>query len=154
MAIIYRFQLMIKHIYSEDSLLAMIIQSDYRKEGINFFTPDEFSQQLAYMEYKRGKKIQPHVHNSVAREIYFTQEVLFIRKGELRVDFYSENKKYIESYVLRTGDVILLIQGGHGFEVLKDLEMIEVKQGPYVGEQDKTRFTSVNSSDIKINHHE
>ena len=44
------------------------------------------------------------------------------------------------STILRTGDVILLASGGHGFEVLEELEMYEIKQGPYIGEDDKTRF--------------
>jgi hypothetical protein len=56
------------------------------------------------------------------------------------VDFFDEQQNYLESRELRRGDVILLIKGGHGFEVLEELEMIEVKQGPYAGDQDKTRF--------------
>ena len=92
------------------------------------------------MSHPKGKLIQPHVHNSVPREVHYTQEVLFIRKGKLRVDFYSEEQEYLESRILGTGDVILLIEGGHGFEVLEALEMFEVKQGPYMGEMDKTRF--------------
>ncbi len=66
-----------------------------------------------------------------------------IKKGKLRVDFYSEQQQYLESRVLVDGDVILLVMGGHGFEVLEEIEMIEVKQGPYIGEQDKTRFTGI-----------
>ena len=86
--------------------------------------------------------IQPHVHNPVAREVHYTQEVLFIRKGRLRVDFYGSDREYLESVVLEAGDTILLIAGGHGFEVLEEVEMLEVKQGPYVGDHDKTRFVS------------
>ena len=87
-----------------------------------------------------GKSIIPHVHNLVMRHVDFTQEVLFLRKGRLRVDFFDDSRVYLESYVLGAGDVILLVSGGHGFEVLEDVEMFEVKQGPYVGEEDKTRF--------------
>jgi hypothetical protein len=72
------------------------------------------------------------------------------RKGRLRVDFYDEDQRYLESRVLGPGDVILLIQGGHGFEVLEEVEMIEVKQGPYVGEQDKTRFIGSDRSQAKF----
>jgi mannose-6-phosphate isomerase-like protein (cupin superfamily) len=85
----------------------------------------------------------------VTREVQFTQEVLFIRKGRLRVDFYDTRQHYLRSCVLGAGDVILLIKGGHGFEVLEDVEMIEVKQGPYVGEQDKTRFVGIDRSQVK-----
>ena len=85
--------------------------------------------------------IQPHMHNLAPREVFFTQEALFIRRGKLRVDFYSVQREYCKSRVLGSGDVILLIAGGHGFEVLEDLNMVEVKQGPYAGDADKTRFT-------------
>jgi hypothetical protein len=119
---------------------AIIVREDFTSDGIHFFTPDECSQQLAYMKHPAGKLIEPHIHNPVKREVLFTKEVLFIKKGKLRVDFYDDNQNYLESRTLNTGDVILLSEGGHGFEVLEDLEMFEVKQGPYVGEADKTRF--------------
>ena len=102
------------------------------------------------MNHPAGKLIAPHVHNPVPREVQFTQEVLFIRKGRLRVDFYDTDHHYLESRVLGGGDVILLIQGGHGFEVLEEVEMIEVKQGPYVGEQDKTRFVGIDGSQATL----
>ena len=129
--------------------LAIIVSQSYRQDGIRFFTSNELSQQLAYMHHPAGKLIPPHVHNPVSREVQLTQEVLFIRKGKLRVDFYNAEKTYLESRTLEEGDVILLIQGGHGFEVIEDLEMIEVKQGPYVGEQDKTRFSGIEKSCVK-----
>jgi mannose-6-phosphate isomerase-like protein (cupin superfamily) len=97
-----------------------------------------------------GKIIEPHVHNEVPRAITLTQEVLFIRRGRVRVDFYDEQRTYLESRVLETGDVILLAWGGHGFEALEELEMIEVKQGPYVGGQDKVRFPRPDISKIVI----
>ncbi len=135
---------MVKKITHNNQLLAIIISSSYKEEGIHFFTPDEFSQQLAFMKHPQGKKIQAHMHNSVPREVEYTQEVLFIRKGKLRVDFFDNEKKYLESYILKTGDVILLAHGGHGFEILEETEMIEVKQGPYAGDKDKTRFDTDN----------
>lgn len=129
-------------------VLAFIIRNEFRKEGIEFFTPDDFSQQLAYMEHPKGKVIQPHMHNAVPREVHFTQEVLLIRKGRLRVDFYDDDRVYIESRILAAGDVILLADGGHGFQVLEDIEMIEVKQGPYAGDEDKVRFAGVKDEDV------
>lgn len=133
---------MIIHVHIHNELFAIIVKASFNDRGIRFFTDNEFSQQLAFMKHPSGKLIQPHVHNQVPRQVQYTQEVLFIRSGRLRVDFYDENQVYAESYVLESGDVILLIKGGHGFEVLEDLEMFEVKQGPYVGESDKTRFQS------------
>ena len=95
---------------------------------------------LAFMSRPPSYKITPHIHNEVAREVFHTQEVLFIRKGKVKVDFFDQNKVYLESRVLQSGDVILLASGGHGFEMLESTEIIEVKQGPYTGEQDKTHF--------------
>jgi hypothetical protein len=132
---------MVEHIYSGDRLLAIIIPHDYSALGVNFLTPDNLSQQLAYIHHPSGKIIDPHSHNPVSREVLYTQEVLVIKKGVLRVDFYDDNRKYLECRVLSAGDVILLTDGGHGFEVLEEVEMIEVKQGPYTGDNDKTRFS-------------
>ena len=141
---------MITEIKHDGELLAMILSSRFHEPGIHFFTPNTFSQQLAFMRHPVGKIIQPHVHNAVAREVQYTQEVLVLRRGRLRVDFYDAVKNYIESRVLEAGDVILLATGGHGFEVLEEIEMLEIKQGPYVGEVDKTRFAAVSPDQIKI----
>ena len=127
----------------KEKLLAMIIKNDYVCEGVDFITPDEYSQQVAYMHHPAGKVIDAHVHNLVHRNIVLTQEVLFIKKGKLRVDFYDDYEDYLESVILEAGDVILLVSGGHGFKILEETEMIEVKQGPYSGEADKKRFTGI-----------
>lgn len=131
---------MIERIEYERRLFAIIVRASYRDSGIHFFTPDDFSQQLAYMCRPPGHLIEPHIHNPVPREVVYTQEVLFIRSGRLRVDFYDDERNWVESRELGPGDVILLAAGGHGFEVLDEAEIIEVKQGPYAGEHDKTRF--------------
>lgn len=135
---------MVEEIRHQEDLFAIIVRSSFNKPGITFFTSGEWSQQLAYMNHPKGKVIEPHVHNPVKREVHYTQEVLLIKKGKLRVDFYLENQEYLESRILSDGDLILLMTGGHGFEILEDLEMIEVKQGPYAGDQDKTRFKPKN----------
>jgi len=140
---------MTESIYHREQLLAIIIPSTFRKPGIHFLTSDDLTQQLAYMQHPAGKEIAPHLHNPVPREVLFTQEVLFIRKGKLRVDFYDDDCNYLESRVLEAGDAILLATGGHGFEVLEELEMIEVKQGPYAGDQDKTRFAAADKTLLK-----
>lgn len=132
---------MIEKVLCQTEIFAIIVRRDFHEEGIHFFTSNDLSQQLAYMSHPSGKKIQPHVHKKVSREVQFTQETLFIRKGKLKVDFYSLDQEYLESRILESGDVILLIKGGHGFEVLEDLEMFEVKQGPYAGDADKIKFT-------------
>jgi len=130
----------VERIEHNGEMLALIVRNEFSSPGIKFFTPNELSQQLAHMEHPAGKVISPHVHNLVHRTVAYTQETLFIKRGLLRVDFFSSDRVYLKSRELRPGDVILLIKGGHGFEVLEDLEMIEVKQGPYTGENDKTCF--------------
>jgi hypothetical protein len=132
---------MVEHITKDGITLAIIIRQDYSNEGITFFTPKNFSQQLAYMKHPKGKVIQPHIHNLIKREIMHTREVLIVKNGKLRADFYSDMQEYICSRILKTGDVVLLASGGHGFETLEDSEMFEVKQGPFDEENDKTRFT-------------
>lgn len=134
----------------EGRILAIVIKNDYDKKGITFCTPDDFSQQLAYMHHDKGHVILPHVHNEVKREVLFTKEVLVIKKGKLRCDFYKDNHDYIKSIVLESGDVILLASGGHGFTCLEETEMYEIKQGPYAGEMDKTRFDQIEESAIVI----
>lgn len=134
---------MVEQVICGEKLISIIIRNEFNKPGITFFTPNDFSQQVAFMKHSNGQKIYPHIHNPVKREVYYTQEVLIIKDGKLRVDFYNENRQYFESRVLAKGDIILLVSGGHGFEVLEDLEMIEIKQGPFAGELDKTRFEAV-----------
>lgn len=134
---------MIEQVMCGSKLLAIIINNEISAAGVHFLTPNDFSQQLAYMHHPVGKIIAPHLHNPVPRQVHYTQEVLFIKRGKLRVDFYDDKQAYFGSRVLQAGEVILLASGGHGFEVLEELEMIEVKQGPYAGEMDKTRFEPV-----------
>ena len=131
---------MIEKIIHNNEILAIHISKNYTSEGIEFFTPDEFPQQIGYMNRKKGYLIDPHIHNKVERKVHYSTEVLFIKKGLVRIDFYNNDKQYLESRNLSSGDIILLVSGGHGFEMLENSEIYEIKQGPYVGEKDKTRF--------------
>lgn len=145
---------MIERVQNKDGLLAIIIREGFNKSGIHFLTPNDFSQQLAYMNHPCGKVIPPHVHNPVQREVSYTLEVLFLKRGKLRVDFYDNERIYLESRILKAGDTILLASGGHGFEALEEIEMIEVKQGPYAGEADKTRFTGISTEHVVVKKYE
>jgi mannose-6-phosphate isomerase-like protein (cupin superfamily) len=138
----------IERVVFDEEILAIIVRREYSRPGIHFLTPDGFSQQLGYMQHPIGKIIQPHIHQAVPRAVTYTQEVLFIKKGRLRVDFYSRRQRYLESRILEAGDLILLASAGHGFEVLEELEMFEVKQGPYVEHEDKVRFDGIASGDV------
>ncbi len=132
---------MVEKFMHNGALHAVIIRTAFIKEGIEFFTPGDFSQQLGYMNRPKGYVIDPHVHNLVERKVTLTQEVLFIKSGKVRVDFFDDDKNYLESRMLMEGDVILLAAGGHGFEMIENTEMIEVKQGPYCDDRDKIRFS-------------
>ncbi|MFX4242253.1 hypothetical protein ACOL22_05685 [Aliarcobacter butzleri] len=142
---------MIQNITHNEKLLSVIIRANYEKDGIEFFTPDDFSQQLGYMNRPKGYVIPPHVHNPVKREVHYTKEVLYVKSGKVRVDFYDDDRNYLQSTILEKGDVILLAYGGHGFEMIENSEMIEVKQGPYAGEMDKIRFEPVAKEKVRIN---
>lgn len=141
---------MVENVSDGEQLLSVIVSARFSTPGVHFFTPDDLSQQLAYMHHPKGKLIHPHIHNPVPREVHYTQEVLFIKKGKLRVDFYSDQQAYLESRVLESGDVILLVTGGHGFEVLEEVEIVEVKQGPYAGEGDKVRFSGISAGEVRM----
>jgi hypothetical protein len=141
---------MIEQIIDRDRLLAIIVSQKFDEPGIHFFTPGEMSQQLAYMQHPAGKIIKPHIHKPVVREVHLTQEVLFIKRGKLRVDLYDDLQQYIASRILGAGDVILLASGGHGFEVIEEVEAIEVKQGPYIGDRDKTSFEGISAERSRI----
>lgn len=132
----------IVHIRHQGRDIAMVIPAGYKSQGVNFLTPAKYSQQVACMGRPKGYTIEPHTHNLVERRVEYTQEALFIRKGRVRVDLYTEDKIFLQSLELETGDVIFLCSGGHGFTVLEDLDFVEIKQGPYAGEDDKTIFAS------------
>jgi hypothetical protein len=138
---------MIETIENNGSVLAIILSSEFQQDGIHFFSPGTFSQQLGYMKRPTGYVIAPHDHNPVPRTIEWTQEVLFIKSGRVRLDLYApETREYLESHILLSGDVVLLAHGGHGFTMLEESEIIEVKQGPYAGDADKTRFKPVDEA--------
>lgn len=138
----------IERIYNGDQFLGMIIHKDYHETGIQFLTDDQAPQQLGYMNRAEGYVIAPHVHNIVPRTVNLTQEVLIVQHGKVRVDYYDDNKNYLESHVASEGDIIYLGYGGHGFKMLEDTEMVELKQGPYCGTQDKVRFEPIDDNKV------
>ena len=142
---------MIEKIKYKNKLFALIVSGNYRnKKGITFFTPNDATQQFGYMKHKKGYAIKPHKHNKRITRILSTTEVILILKGILRVDFYNVGKKYLFSKLLRTNDIIMLVHGGHGFKVLENVEMIEIKQGPYILSKDKIKFENIDEKKIRI----
>ena len=142
---------MIEKIFYKKKLLALIVKGTYRKKkGITFFTPNESTQQFGYMKHKRKHIIKPHLHKKRVTKILYTTEVILLLKGILRVDFYNLKKEYLFSKVLKQKDIIMLVHGGHGFRVLKEVEMLEIKQGPYSLIKDKIKFENIDEKKIKI----
>lgn len=128
-----------------DGLLAIIIYSSFHFElGTIFFTPADLPQQLASISHPAGYEIPPHIHYQVPREIRRTQEVLFVRNGRVRVVIYNAAHNFVAQRELTSGDIIALVAGGHGLTILEDAQIIEVKQGPYLGrDRDKRDFDAV-----------
>jgi hypothetical protein len=130
----------IENIFDGNEPIAMVIRAQFDEPGIHFFTPSDFSQQVAFMKHPKGEKILLHAHNPVNKQGVYTQEVLLIRHGRVKVNLYSSSSKFLASKILGAGDVILLCGGGHSFEMLEETSMIEVKQGPYACEEGKTEL--------------
>ena len=142
---------MIEKILHKKRLFALIVRRQFRKKsGINFFTSKEATQQFGFMRHKKNYIIKPHKHNKRLTRILRTTEVILLLKGTLRVDFYTDKLKYLFSKKINERDIIMLIHGGHGFKVLKNVEMIEVKQGPYSLARDKVKFKTVDEKKIKF----
>jgi hypothetical protein len=122
--------------------IALIVRKGFKQDGISFFSSECHPLQLGAMVRPKKYRITPHIHKPVRRLTSRTQEVLFVQSGEVRVDFYSLNKKFLTSRKLSAGDIVLFVQAGHGIEFLKKTVIFEVKNGPYVHGADKTRFTA------------
>ena len=127
-------------IKNKSTVLALLIKKNLKAKGIKFFTPLNYSQQLGYMNRPKGYVVQAHLHKPVKRQIMNTREVLIVKKGKIRTYFYDNKKKYVCSKIIKTGDILLLVNGGHGFEMLEKSEVFEVKQGPYKKNKDKILF--------------
>lgn len=140
----------IEKIYCDEKFLGFILRKNYHNTGIQFLTDDQTPQQLGYMNREKDYVIVPHVHNNVPRTVEMTQEVLIIQSGKVRVDFYDDGKKYLESRIAYEGDIVYLGYGGHGFKMLENSEIVEVKQGPYCGTMDKVRFEPIDDNKVII----
>ena len=125
---------MLEYIKGKDELLlAVVIRQGFSDEGVNFVTSPENYLQVGILNHKEGSIIKPHRHKEMPRTINYTQEVLHIEYGKMEVDFY-QNNQLIKKALLFEGDTIILLAGGHGFNILEDTKMIEVKQGPYLSQ--------------------
>ena len=125
-----------------DLVLAIIIRDNDWGDGLNFISSDKDYQQVGVWRYNKGKKLVPHIHLIEPREVLRTQEVVFVKEGRIRADIYTEKEEFLKSVELGTGDTIILLNGGHGYEILEDnTKVLEVKSGPYVGaDRDRKRI--------------
>jgi len=129
---------MVETIKFEDCILAVIVRQEYEAEGLNFFTAPENPLQLGVLKHKQGTVIRPHIHQNSVRTIESIQEVVHVAYGKVEVDFYSREGKNVQSSILNVGDTVLLMSGGHGFRMIENSKLWEIKQGPYYGvEADK-----------------
>jgi len=143
---------MVKKILYKKKLLAIIYnEKDYaKKKGVTFPVPGFLPLQIGFMTHIKNHLIKPHTHINYLRKIKKTAEVLFVRNGILRVDFYSDKKKYLFSKILKKNNIIILLEGSHGFKIIKKCFLIEVKQGPFNKKLDKIRFKNIDEKKVKI----
>ena len=131
---------LIEHIIDQGRPLAYIIRGSFQPDKTTFFTPPEFKQQVGYVVYPAGGEVAPHVHKRLERRLVGTSEVLIVRKGRCLMDVYNDDRALVATRELATGDIMLMVGGGHGFRMLEDTVLLEVKQGPYIGVDEKERF--------------
>ena len=125
----------------EGQVFALVLRHGLNIDGVSFFTPPENPFQLGILQHKQGTVIKPHIHRDSLRTISSVQEVLHVDYGKVEVKFYDQGGEGVASCILNSGDTILLLSGGHGFTILEDAKIVEVKQGPYYGvEEDKVIF--------------
>ena len=130
-----------KNIFVEKKLVAKVFRFQTKKfNGIKFYTPNSYNMQLGLMAHNKNHIIKPHLHINKRKIIKQMSELLIIFSGKLKVYFYNKKKVVAKTVTLNKKDMVLLLNGAHGFKVLEKLEMIEVKQGPYTGDKDKKRL--------------
>lgn len=129
-----------EQIFSEGKLLAFVIRNELSPAITTFVTPPEINLQLGYVVYPNGGQVLRHMHRPIERHITGTTEIIFIKKGRCLMDIYDDKQKLVNSIDLKQGDTVLMIGGGHGFRMLEDTILLEIKQGPYTGMEEKVRF--------------
>lgn len=122
-----------RRIEKDGTLYALIVPKGLSVDGVRFLTPQESPFQVGVMERPTGYSVQPHQHPQVTREISSVSEFLFVERGRVRAVMYDDAWNVVGEEILSAGDAILLLAGGHSFDVLEPCRMIEVKQGPYPG---------------------
>lgn len=120
--------------------LVYVIRPDTLPQKTTFLTPSDFKQQVGFVVYPANGEVQRHVHLPLERHLTGTSEVVIVKKGRCLMDVYTDDRELVTTRELRVGDIMLLVAGGHGFRMLEDTVLLEVKQGPYTGIDEKVRF--------------
>ena len=124
----------------DETLLAYIIRAGFSSDITSFITPPEHNFQVGFVVHPQGGEIQSHFHRSIDRHVPNTSEVLVVRQGRCEIDVFDDHKRIVETLQLAPGDVMVMVAGGHGFRMLEDTVLLEIKQGPYIGIEEKERF--------------
>jgi len=130
----------VEQIACDERPLAYIIRAEIKPAETTFVTPPDFKQQVGFIVYPAGGVIQRHDHRPVERHLVGTAEVLIVQRGRCEMDIYNDRRELVATRELHSGDVMLMIGGGHGFRMLENTVFLEIKQGPYTGEDEKERF--------------
>lgn len=132
----------VEKIKDKGQVLAILIRKTDWEKGLNFASSDEDCLQVGMWWYDKRQRLAPHVHRMEPRTVLRTQEVICVKEGRLRADIYTEKRELLRSVELAEKDILILLGGGHGFEILNDgTKVLEVKNGPYVGaERDRERI--------------
>lgn len=120
--------------------LCYIVSAGFEPKSTTFLTRPEFKQQVGFIKYSAGGEIARHVHVPLERHLVGTSEVVLVRRGRCRLDVYSDDRELVATRELGPGDLVLMVAGGHGFQIHEDTVLLEVKQGPYLGLEEKERF--------------
>ena len=127
-------------IVARGTAICYIVKASLAPQETTFLTPPEFTQQVGFVAYPAGAEIPRHVHLPLERHLVGTAEVLVVRKGRCLLDAYDDERNLVATREIAVGDTVLLVGGGHGFRMLEDTLFLELKQGPYLGVEEKERF--------------
>lgn len=130
----------VEQIIDDAMVLAYVIRVNVTSDTTEFFTSDDSNFQAGFVVYPEGGQVQPHLHLPVTRRVVGTSELLMVRSGRSIVEIYADDRRLVASRELLPGDAVLSVGGGHGFRMLEDTVLFEIKQGPYGGPAEKERF--------------
>lgn len=128
---------LVERVTDQERVLAIIVKASLVADTTEFLTDSEENFQVGFVVKGAGEDVPAHRHKPIVRTIRGTAEALFVKQGKCALDIYDDLGKIISTHSIDSGDVVLLLAGGHGLRVLAPTVLIEVKQGPYPGIDEK-----------------